>query len=150
MAIVQQIKKPPEMKKMSDLSEVFIKKIEERSKDYTETRIIFDEYLLNSLKSKTRAKRATCTQTAELNFHINGNMSLAAVSLKDILSSTRTKRNLTEYLAEMLLKRFSRPLIVVQGNKARGKNCVVSSSVATHSHEEADTLIPLHVIDSLQ
>ena len=40
MATVQQIKKTPVMKKMSDLSEVFIKKIERRSKDYSETKFI--------------------------------------------------------------------------------------------------------------
>ena len=113
MAIVQQIKKTQAMKKMSDLSEVFIKKIERRSKDYSETHVIFDEYLQNLLKAKTRAKRATCSQTANLNYHINDNMSLVAVSIKDILSSTRTKETLTKYLADMLLKRFSRPLIVV-------------------------------------
>ena len=101
------------MKEMSDISEVFIKKIERRSKDYSETRVIFDEYLLNSLKAKTRAKRATCSLTANLNYHINDTMSLVAVSIKDILSSTRTKETLTKYLADMLLKRFSRPLIVV-------------------------------------
>ena len=50
----------------------------------------------------------------------------------------------------MLLKRFSRPLIVLQGNKACGNNCDVFSKFETHSHEVADTLIPLQVIDSLQ
>ena len=149
MAIVQEIKKTPTMKTMTDFSAVFCKKIERRSKDCTETRVIFDEYLVNSLKNKTRAKRATSLQTADLNYHVNENMSLAAISLKDLLSSTRTKQSLTKYLADALLKSFPRPLIVVQGRQARGKGCEVSSSVATHSHEEADTLIPLHVLDTL-
>ena len=40
------------MKKMSDFSAVFNKKIERRSKGYSETRVKFDEYLINSLKTK--------------------------------------------------------------------------------------------------
>ena len=71
------------------------------------------------------------------------------LSLKDLLSSTRTKQSLTKYLADALLTTFPRPLIVVQGNQARGKDCDVSKRVSTHSHEEADTLIPLHVLDTL-
>ena len=37
-----------------------------------------------------------------------------------------------------------------QGQQARGSNCDVSPDIATHSHEEANTLIPLHVLDSLR
>ena len=76
-------------------------------------------------------------------------MTLAPVSMKDLLSSSQTKQSLTEFLADGLLANFSGSLIVVHGTQARGKNCVVSPSVSTHSHEEADMLIPLHVIDSL-
>ena len=49
-----------------------------------------------------------------------------------------------------MLASFSTPLIVVQGQQARGSNCDVSPDIATHSHEEANTLIPLHVLDSLR
>ena len=149
MAVVQEIKKTPQMKKMSDLRTVFCKKIDRRSKGYTEVRVIFDQYLLNSLKEKTRAKRASNLQSALLNYHVNENMTLASVSMKDLLSSSQTKQSLTEFLADGLLASFSGSLIVVHGTQARGKNCDVSPSVSTHSHEEADTLIPLHVIDSL-
>ena len=58
MAIVQGIKKTPGMKKMKDFSDVFCKRITRRVKSYIETRILFDEYIENSLKEKTRAKRA--------------------------------------------------------------------------------------------
>ena len=41
------------------------------------------------------------------------------------------------------------PLVVMQGGQARGSNFIVSEEVATHIHKETDTLIPLHVIDTL-
>ena len=62
MAIVQTIKKNPTMKKMSDFRTVFCKKIQRRVKKYTEARVVFDEYLDNSLKEKTRAKRTAVTK----------------------------------------------------------------------------------------
>ena len=58
MAIAQTIKKTPTMKKMSDFCDVFCKKIQRLAKPYTESRVVFDEYFDNSLKEKTRAKRA--------------------------------------------------------------------------------------------
>ena len=92
MAIVQSIKKTPVMKKMIDFSDVFCKKIARRAKQYTETRVVFDEYRVNSLKEKTRAQRATSKKAStEINYRVNDHMSLASVSLKDLLSSTKTK-----------------------------------------------------------
>ena len=76
-------------------------------------------------------------------------MTLAGVSLKELLSSTKTKKSLTKLLADGLLEAFVGSLIVVQGGLARSRNCLVSSEVLTHSHEEADTVIPLHAIDTL-
>ena len=77
-------------------------------------------------------------------------MSLSGVILKEMLSSTKTKRSLTKLLADGLLKTFIDNLIVVQGGLASSKNCQLSDEVQTHSYEEADTLIPLHVIDTLR
>ena len=81
---------------------------------------------------------------------MHGNMSLVSLSLKELLSSTKTKQGLTKYLADCLLTDVMGPLVVVQGGQARGSNFIVSEEVATHIHEEADTLIPLHVIDTLR
>ena len=77
------------MKKMSDFRDIFIKKIQRRAKGYTETRVVFDECLENSLKENTRTKRADAKnkkKTIEMNYRINENMSLAAVSLKNLLT----------------------------------------------------------------
>ena len=153
MAIVQSLKKTPTMKKMSDLLLVFCKKIENRAKGYSETRVVFDEYYDASLKAKTRAKRAKAKKaTIEISYRMNDHMSLSYVTLKDLLTSTKTKRSLTKYLADGLLtqKSFQGRLIVVQGGTARSENCAVSEEVLSHSHEEADTLIPLHALDAMK
>ena len=57
---------------------------------------------------------------------------------------------MTKYLADGLLASFSTPLIVVQGKQACGIHWDVPPDVATHSHEEADTLNPLHILESLR
>ena len=77
-------------------------------------------------------------------------MSLASLSLKELLSSSKTKQGLTKYLADCLLTDIMGPLVVVQGGQARGSNFIVSDAVAIHIHEEADTLIPLHALDTLR
>ena len=38
----------------------------------------------------------------------------------------------------------------MQVKRTRGVHCDVPPDVATHSHEEAETLIPLHVLESLR
>ena len=58
MAIVQGIKKTLTMKKMSDFRLLFCKKIQRRAKNYSETRVVFDEYPDQSLKKKPELNEA--------------------------------------------------------------------------------------------
>ena len=87
------------MKKMSDFCDVFCKKIQRLAKTYTESRVVFDEYFDSSMKEKTRAKRAEskkCKKSkVQISYRVNENMSLSGVILKEMLSSTKTKRSLT-------------------------------------------------------
>ena len=83
MAIVQIIKKTPSMKKMSDF--VFCKRIQRLAK-HQEARVVFDEYFDNSLKEKTRAKRAatkkgkgTNRPKVQISYRVSENMSLVRV-----------------------------------------------------------------------
>ena len=98
MAVVQTIKKTPTMKKMSDFCKVFCKKIQRLAKHYDEARVVFDEYFDNSLKEKTRAKRAapkkgkgTKRPKVQINYRVNENMSLVGVTLKEMLGSTKLR-----------------------------------------------------------
>ena len=68
------------------------------------------------------------------------------MSLKDILSSTKSKRCLTEMFAQALLEKLSSllNLVMVYGTKIKSREFEEE-----HSHEEADTLIPHQVLASI-
>ena len=58
MAVVQCMKKSPDMKTILNFKDAFVKRIAKLVKSYNEARIIFDRYdIAQSLKQKTRAKR---------------------------------------------------------------------------------------------
>ena len=63
---------------------------------YDESRVVFDNYLDQSLKNKTRQKRAVSSTEYEINLDMK-----LTVSLKEILSSSRTKQYLTEMFARV-------------------------------------------------
>ena len=143
MAVLQSMTKTPTTQKLSDLQEAFIKRIEFMMVGYSEGHVVFDRYQDQSLKSKTRQKRAT-TSTE---YKVHSQMKLA-MSLKELLSSSKTKSSLTAIFAEALLQHFSSKnnfkLVVVYGTKIKSYN-----SEDHHTHEEADTLIPHQVLASL-
>jgi hypothetical protein len=106
-------------------------------------RVVFDQYLDVSLKNKTRQKRSV-TSTE---FEIHPAMTLA-MSLKELLSSTKTKRSLTTMFALGLLEYYSDKsnfnMIVAFGNTIKGHDFEEE-----HSHEEADTLIANQVLAAI-
>lgn len=73
---------------------------------------------------------------------------ILTMSIKDLLSSTKTKDTLTSLLAEELLAHFAIypefNLVVVHGNMIQ---CAAYEK--NHTHEEADTLIPNQVMASV-
>ena len=102
------------------------------------------------MKKKTRVKRATSSENAAAVYHVHQNMSLQSLKLKDLLPSPKTKQGSTRYFADGLLVNIQGKIIVVQGRQARGSNYDVHEEVERHNHEETETLIPPHVIDSLR
>ena len=71
------------------------------------------------------------------------------MSLKELLSTSKTKKDLTCLFAQALLQRFSQKpsfkLVVIYETKIKGQNFEEE-----HSHKEADTLIPQQVLASLR
>ena len=143
MAILQTMKKTSTTQKLVDLQHAFIKRIESMMVDYSEGRVVFDRYQEKSLKGKTRQKRAS----TYVDYQVHPEMKLT-MSIKDLLSSSKTKNNLTAMFAEALLKHFSQKdtfkIVVVYGTTIKGH-----SFEEQHGHEEADTLIPNQVLASL-
>lgn len=150
MAIVQAIKKGPAMVNCADFAQAFVRSIHTILSGYNEGRVIFDRYLENSLKSQTRSKRSGGVDPVR--FEIKDSTNIKLVSVKTLLSHIETKAKLTEYLGKALLREYAddrKSLIVVYGTSTyANKPNVFHPSIAEHTHEEADTLIPLHVLDA--
>ena len=73
--------------------------------------------------------------------------------MKELLSKSRTKSQLTELLAEALLNKFKdsdQDLVVSYENLVKSNNAdLLPDDMKTHTHEEADTMIPLHILDAV-
>ena len=143
MTVFQSIKKTSATQKLSHLQEAFIKRIVLMLIGYSEGWIVFDQHKEKSLKNKTRQKRST-TSTE---YQVYPQMKLT-ISIKDLLSSSKTKSYLTTMFAGALLEHFWKVgnlnLIVTYGTTIKG-----NTFEEQHAHEDADTLIPHQVLASI-
>ena len=81
-------------------------KITRMVKPYDEERIIFDCYdIAQSLKQKIKAKRA---QGREMEFAIPDEMVIAKITLKEMLSASKTKQLLSDILCNVVLEEYKR------------------------------------------
>ena len=76
MAVLQSMKKTLTMRTHADLKETFVKRIENLLNGFNEGRIIFDRYLDQSLKNKTRQNRAATTTEYEIHSEMKLSMPL--------------------------------------------------------------------------
>ena len=155
MCIVQSLKKTPGMRTMLLLKRSFIGVIEQHIQrgGYSEARIIFDQYHENSLKQKTRASRSAGRDTVR--YEIHDAMSLQTIALRDLFASTTTKGQITRYFAEGLLEFFSgntnvRLITTYDTVIAINEPHKFPDDFNSHGHEEADTQIPLHVLNCIK
>lgn len=144
MEELQSITKTPKMKKISDLQEIFIKRVEKKANEghFEKLVVIFDQYREQSLKNKTRSKRA---QSASV-YSVHEEMSLT-MSIKELLSASETKKKLTILIGQATKKHFmdkNIKAIVIYDNQILRE----SDSIELHGHEEADTLIPHQVLEA--
>ena len=150
MAVVQAIKKGPSMVTCSDFAQAFVRSICNIMSSYREGRVIFDRYIENSLKAQTRGKMYAGVDPVK--FDIKDSTNTKLVPLKSMLSHTETKSKLTEYLGKALLQEYadsSKSLVVIYGTSTySNKPDVCYPNIGEHSHEEADTLIPMHVLNA--
>ena len=68
---------------------------------FQEIRLVFDQYIKDSLKSRTRKKR---TSGKEVRYKISDATNIANISLKQLLSHIGTKQDLTIYLGEKFVE----------------------------------------------
>lgn len=141
VALLHKLKKGKEITNCKDLSILFVNVLHRKGSGFFEVHLVMDRYLDKSLKNQTRSKRAA-KQARQ--FVITPTTNIQNVSMKDLLSHTKTKRELIVFLCEQVLanstlKRFC----VTYDNVTRG-NFDLPIRLGTHSHEEADTLMILH------
>ena len=110
--------------------------------------MVFDRYdVTGSPKTFTRQKRQG--GQVPVTYHITDTTNIAKVQMKQLLSHTTTKLELTSYLAERLLERAhqeEKPFVV-----AWGTQYMVTSRNISHlhsNHEEADTELVLRALDA--
>ena len=121
------MKKGPSVKKISDLADQFIKRV-----DGQLFGVLFDQNLETSLKRNTRKKREGSKRVA---FSIHDEMNISKISLKELLSDSSTKANFTRYLSKKLLRRCSENNIVVSyDTHTEEHNIVVSYDIHTEEN----------------
>ena len=86
MAVLQCMKKNT-MQTLSDLQDAFNERIQSMVSGYDEVRVVFDRYMDQSLKNKTRQKRAATS----VEYEIHPDMNLT-MSIKDLLSASSTQK----------------------------------------------------------
>ena len=86
MAVLQCMKKNNTMQTLSDLQDAFNKRIQNMVSGYDEVRVVFDRHMDQSLKNKTRQKRAATS----VEYEIHSDMKLT-MSIKDLMSASSTK-----------------------------------------------------------
>ena len=130
MAVVQCTKTGPGMKKIINFKDAYVKRITRMVKPYDEGRIIFDRYdMAQSLKQKTRAKRA---QGKEMEFAIYDEMDIVKITLKELLSASKTNALLSHNFGNALLEEY-------KGSKKKVVAVKGTSVQINHPHSLADS-----------
>ena len=112
---------------------------------YQKGRIIFDAYKEGSLQDKMRAKRLG--EVKPIEFDVTDETELKVIDMKMFLPHIKTKAKLVTYLGFALVEEYKNsdnPLIVVYDKTVHTNSYAEKyTSLTSHSHEEADTLISL-------
>ena len=126
MAVVQCMKKGSGMKKIINFKDAYMKRITRMVKPYDEGRIIFDRYdIAQSLKQKTRAKRP---EGKEMEFAIYDEKDIAKITLKELLSASKTKALLSHILCNALLDKYKgskKKVVVVKGTSVQNFRSII-------------------------
>lgn len=151
MSIVQGIK-IGNLKSMLCYSQFFVQKIGEIVDGYDEVRVIFDNYEeAVTLKQLTREIRLG--KTVPRKYNISDTMNIEHITKEELLSYYETKDKLTKYLSNALLLYYENSeitIVVACGHTTTSnKPNAFNPRLTTHGHSEADTQIPMHVLDVL-
>ena len=143
MALVNKLKKTPFVRNCSDLSELFLQRLEIETEGFDTVILLFDRYLEQSLKEMTRKKRNNDEATR---YKVNDETNIEKVTLKKFLSHWQTKQELTEYLGGKAVNYFDgkRRYAVVCGTRCNTNIRTLDLLMPDHDQEEADTIMVLY------
>ena len=157
MPEVKALKKKPTTTKLCDIKDQFITRVTNKAADgdYGEVVVLFDEWREESLKEKTRAKRAEGKGNVTTGFDMHDDMCLKKTSMADLLATNQSKTQMASYLAKGLINHYRGNTYVKVVVSYSSKVCtnqphVMEDDFTSHGHEEADTQIPLHVLRVLR
>lgn len=145
MAEVQMLDKPDYVKTCKDLAHYFFSKIKNKYKGFGEVHIIFDTYRESSLKNWTRKNRQA--GVSAIHYRITAETNIIHITLKKLLSHSKTKRELTDFFSRQILelaKTENARYIVSWENNICSTDDTINVTTLNNNHEEADTKIILH------
>lgn len=97
MRLVNEITKTGRLNTAHDFALEFVRRLQRLTEKFSEVRLLFDEYVENSLKNATRIKR-NVTKKLPIHFHVNDSTPIRNV--KQFLAHWKTKKELTKYLGD--------------------------------------------------
>ena len=88
-----------------------------------------------------------------MEFATHDEMDIAKITLKELLSASKTKTLLSNILGNVVLEEYKgwkKKVVVVKGTSVQiNQPHSLAESMYTRNREEANTMIPLHVIDGI-
>ena len=144
MALVNRVKKMPDIKTCQDFSDLFLQKVSYEISGFQTVVLTSDRYVNLSLKGMTREKRSgeECVR-----FKITDDTNIERTTLTKFLSHSQTKQDLTAYLGKKATKYFEElPLryAVVYDTLCITNIQPLKLNMPDHTQEEADTLMVLY------
>ena len=139
MALVNRVHKNPGMKTWKEFAEGFVALMMTVSQGFDEIRLIFDRYIIQSLKSRARKKR---TSGNKVRYKVSHDGNIDNVRLKQLLTHIETKRDLTIYLpvySQQVLQKDGLKYSITYDMITVTNIPDFSMELTKHDHEEADT-----------
>ena len=129
------------IKTCEDLAKYFVQAIDNKSRKYESTCLVFDNYKVQfSMKEQTRKRRTGGKASIVTAYKVDDSTPIH--DFTGFLSSTHTKDLLTLYLSQKLMSHSSSKVMVVNRTGVYSNSCDATMNIES-TQEEVDTLIIL-------
>ena len=150
-AVVQSMTQLPGMDTICDSSDAFVKRNRQNDEMVCRRQGDIRQIYHRVIEGKNTSQESRFYTVSQVHPR-RGQMSIRNVLMNLLLSHTDKKSQLTEYFGTRLLDHFAgseKGFVVVYGTSTLSKKeGLFDPDLPTHTHEEADTQIPLRVLDA--